>query len=104
MTGGAGWQDGRSTRPRSPALLRLGGVRACGVCEWEGSGSGAGGACACGEVRRAPGEGEGEQQEAQVREDEREEDAHRREVTDRLAGRALVAVALVRVWPAAGKG
>ena len=49
-----------------------------------------------------PADGERKQQEAGVGEDEGEEDAQGREVAHGLARRALVAVALVRVCPAAG--
>ena len=55
----------------------------------------------CPDVRSEPGDGEREQHEAGVGEDEGEEDAEGREVAHGLAGRALVAVALVRVCPEA---
>ena len=81
------------------ALLPLG--RRCPEREGRGC-PGRRGAAACPDERDVPADGERKQQEASVGEDEGEEDAQGREVAHGLARRALVAVALVRVCPAAG--
>ena len=86
---------GRALRS-SPAGQALPRERGEGLCP------GRRGAAACPDERDVPADSERKQQEAGVGEDEGEEDAQGREVAHGLARRALVAVALVRVCPAAG--